>query len=228
MRQSNTNKHRIYRTISSLSYKNMLRHLQSLWILLLSLFIIACPQSQKHPKNQLDQQTSTPDTATTLTQLIATMPDTLESSSRTVQDRWDDFRAAKDSVDAALARNDFQTTKLALLRAAQYALELDRKDIAAWQLNNIGYYSIEEFKKRTDYNSRMKTIETMRQGPEKFVYTKETKQLFRQNLSLLIEAAKHLEEAYELDKEYDDNGRTRKIYSNLTFIDWVRNFVNDN
>jgi hypothetical protein len=206
----------------------MLRQLQSLWILLLTLFIIACPQSQKRPKNQLDQPASTPDTATTLTQLIATMSDTLESSPGTVQDRWDDFRAAKDSVDSALARNDFQTTKLALLKAAQYALELNRKDIAAWQLNNIGYYSIEEFKKRTDYSSRMKTIEAMRRGPEKFVYTKETKQLFRQNLPLLIEATKYLEEAYELDKEYDDNSRTRKIYSNLTFIDWIRNFVNDN
>jgi len=228
MCQSNLNKHRIYRTLSLPSFKNMLRQLQSLWILLLTLFIIACPQSQKHPKNQLDQPTSTPDTATTLTQLIATMSDTLESSPKTVQDRWDDFRAAKDSVDSALARNDFQTTKLALLRAAQYAFQLDRKDIAAWQLNNIGYYSIEEFKKRTDYSSRMKTIEMMQRGPEKFVYIKETKQLFKQNLPLLIEATKYLEEAYELDKEYDDNSRTRKIYSNLTFIDWVRNFVNDN
>lgn len=228
MRQSNINKHRIYRTLSLLSCKNMLRHLQLLWILLLTLFIIACPQSQKRLKNQLDQPTSTPDTATTLTQLIATMSDTLESSPRTVHDRWNDFRAAKDSVDSALARNDFQTTKLALLRAAQYALELDHKDIAAWQLNNIGYYSIEEFKKRTDYSSRMKTIESMRRGPKKIVYTKETKKLFKQNLSLLIEATKYLEEAYELDKEYDDNCRTRKIYSNLTFIDWVRIFVNNN
>jgi len=143
-----------------------------------------------------------------------------------VSQLWAEFYAARDSAEAARNRHDIAAITAALLKASRAAISLHRKDLAAWQLNNIGYFSIEEFKKRTDYTFRLNTIEKMRRGPEKVVYIKETKRIFRDNLYLLTEATKHLEEAYEMDKDMNDDERTQKIYSNLAFIDWVRNFAN--
>ncbi len=142
-----------------------------------------------------------------------------------VSQLWAEFYAARDSAEATRDRRDIAAVTAALLKASHAALNLNRKDLAAWQLNNIGYYSIEEFKKRTDYTFRLSTIEKMRRGPEKVVYIKETKRIFKDNLYLLTDATKHLEEAYEMDKDMNDDDRTQKIYSNLAFIDWVRNFA---
>jgi len=200
--------------------------LQILLTIVVTIILTSCTQLQKRQKNQKDQQAKQIDSIAVVPESVFTAPDTLKHLNRTVQEMWEDFRAAKDSVDSARARNDFDATILALLKAAHHANELDRNDIVAWQLNNIGFYSIEEFKKRTNYTVRMHTIESMRRGPEKIVYIKETKRLFKENLSLLIEGNKHLEEAYEVDKNLNDNERTQKIYSNLKYIDWVRIFVN--
>ncbi|MCK4641593.1 MAG: hypothetical protein KAU06_09650 [Candidatus Marinimicrobia bacterium] len=218
------------------SYSDRLKHilfcrisrnsLQILLIILVTIIFTNCTKLQKRQKNQKDQQAEQIDSIAVVPESVFTTPDTLEHLNRTVQEMWEDFRAAKDSVDSARARNDFDATILALLKAAHHAKELNRDDIVAWQLNNIGFYSIDEFKKRTDYTVRMRNIESMRRGPEKTVYIKETKRLFKENLSLLIEGTKHLEEAYEVDKNLDDNDRTQKIYSNLIYIDWIRNFVN--
>jgi len=143
-----------------------------------------------------------------------------------VSQLWVDFYAARDSAEAARERGDIGIVTTVLLKAFHAAISLDRKDLAAWQLNNIGYYSIEEFKARTNYTSRLSTIENMRRGPQKDLYIKETKRIFRDNLDLLTEATKHLEEAYEMDKDLNEDERTQKIYSNLAFIDWVRNYAN--
>ncbi|MCG2715227.1 MAG: hypothetical protein L6422_02900 [Candidatus Marinimicrobia bacterium] len=202
--------------------------MQILLIIVVTIIFTNCTQQQKRQKNQKDQQAEQIDSTAAVPKPLVFTPDTSESLNRAVQEMWEDFRAAKDSVDSSRARNDFNATILALLKAAHHAKELDRDDIVAWQLNNIGFYSIEEFKKRTDYTNRMSNIESMRRGPEKIVYIKETKRLFKENLSLLIEGTKHLEEAYELDKNLDDNDRTQKIYSNLKYTDWIRNFVIDN
>lgn len=200
--------------------------LQILLAILFLIFFTNCTKLQKRQKNQKDQQAEQIDSIAVVPESVFTAPDTLEHLNKTVQEMWEDFRAAKDSVDSARTRNDFDATILALLKAAHHAKELNRDDIVAWQLNNIGFYSIDEFKKRTDYTVRMRNIESMRRGPEKIVYIKETKRLFKENLPLLIEGTKHLEEAYEVDKNLDDNDRTQKIYSNLKYIDWIRNFVN--
>jgi len=143
-----------------------------------------------------------------------------------VSQLWAEFYAARDSAEAARSRGDIATVTAALVKASRAAISLNRKDLAAWQLNNIGYYSIEEFKKRTDYTSRLSATENMRRGPQKDLYIKETKRIFRDNLYLLMDVTKYLEEAYEMDKDLDDDERTQKIYSNLTFVDWVRNYVN--
>ena len=139
---------------------------------------------------------------------------------------WAEYYAARDSAEAARSRGDIAAVTAALVKASHAAISLNRKDLAAWQLNNIGYYSIEEFKERTDYTSRLSATENMRRGPQKDLYIKETKRIFRDNLYLLMDVTKYLEEAYEMDKDLNDDERTQKIYSNLTFVDWVRNYVN--
>lgn len=191
--------------------------------ILLSVLCIAVMCSKSRPESNQKTTTGKADTVTTLPEKF--IPES-SGANRTVQQMWNDFYAAKDSVDSALVRSDFRAVRHFLKKAAFHAVEVSRKDIAAWQLNNIGYYSIVEFKHKTDYDQRMRTIENMRRGPEKIVYIKETKELFKKHLPLLLEASQYLEEAYELDKDFNDEDRTEKIYSNLAFIDWVRNFTN--
>lgn len=186
----------------------------------ISIFWIMCPKSDsaKNPdsvKNDID---------TVISNQTPVQEDTLIDN-RTVQQMWNDFYAAKNAADSARTEENYPLVKEYLKKAAFHAMEVSRNDIAAWQLNNIGYYSIEEFKNITDYDNRMRNIENMRQGPKKITYIKQTKELFKKHLPILLNATKFLEEAYELDKDFDDNDRSSKIYSNLTYIDWVRNFT---
>lgn len=207
--------------ITMTRFSNPLKYLPPSILLSIVFFGVMCSKSK--PETKQTTTTEQMDTVTTTQEKF--LPETTDSN-RTVQQMWSDFYAAKDSTDAALARSDFPAVKNFLKKAAFHAVEVSRNDIAAWQLNNIGYYSIVEFKQKTDYDQRLRTIENMRRGPEKIVYIRETKELFKEHLPLLLEAAKYLEDAYELDKDFNDEDRTQKIYSNLAFIDWVRNFTN--
>lgn len=186
-------------------------------VLCLSFLWLTCAKSGSEDTQKLPVKK--PDTTITVERPAAA------DSNRTIEQMWRDFYTAKDSVDAALNRGDFEAVRNFLKQAAFHAMEVSRPDITAWQLNNIGYYSIVEFKQKTNYDHRMRTIENMRRGPEKIVYIKETKEIFRENLPTLLDAANYLEEAYELDKDFNDADRSHKIYSNLAFIDWVRNFT---
>jgi len=138
---------------------------------------------------------------------------------------WTKYDSAKQMVDSAVAADDLNTLMDALHKAAICAMALRRADIAAWQLNNIGYYSIEEFQKRTNYHTRMRYIERMPQDSSKFRYIEETRLILRSEMALLRNASRYLEKAYDLDSNLDDPERTQKIYSNLKYIDWVRNFI---
>lgn len=171
---------------------------------------------------------TTADTSAVIETPQTTQYSSVSTTGLSLEELWNRFYAARDSAQSAREQYRMEKVKLYLLEATEYALALERPDIAAWQLNNIGYYSIEEFKRRTEYDQRIATIESMRRGPEKIVYIKNTKRLFKANLPLLIEAEKQLEKAYDMDKDLDNNDRTQKIYSNLQFIDWIRNFINMN
>lgn len=138
---------------------------------------------------------------------------------------WAEYKAAKDAAQEAKEKENLEDLKLALLRAASFAKKLNRPDIVAWQLNNIGYYSIQEFKKKTDYDERMHTIETLNYGEEKKEYIAKTQKIFQEQMSLLTVAEKHLSDALEFDKKLNDKNRTEKINSNLRFIEWVQNFT---
>ena len=204
--------------IQSLSTRRLIWKL--LVFLLFSTLWIMCTKSS--PDNTHNPPVKGVDTVKIIQKQI---PQDTSGLNRPTEEVWNDFYTAKNSADSALSRGDYSLLKDYLKKAAFYAMEVSRDDIAAWQLNNIGYYSIEEFKQNTNYNNRMQTVENMRRGPAKIVYIKETKQIFKKHLPILLDATSYLEEAYELDKDFNDNERTEIIYSNLAYIDWVRNFT---
>lgn len=144
----------------------------------------------------------------------------------TESEMWAEYNAAKEAARKAREKSNQEDLKLALLRAASYAKKLNRPDIVAWQLNNIGYYSILEFKKRTDYDARMQAIETMKYDSTKINYMEQTRDVFLKQMDMLNVAAKHLNDALEFDSKLNDKNRTEKITSNLKFIEWVQQFTN--
>lgn len=143
----------------------------------------------------------------------------------TVQELWQKYREHREASKAAFNNSEFQQTIKNLKLAGQYAIQLQREDLAAWQYNNIGYYSILEFKGRTNYDFRTNQLRRITNEKEKQKYLEETKQLFNENMKILTDAQVYLEKAYKIDEKFDEQSRTDKIYSNLQFIDWVNNFL---
>ena len=135
--------------------------------------------------------------------------------------------AAKANLETAKQKDDIIEIKKYILEAAFFANQLNRKDIEAWQYNNISYFSIEEFKKRTDYNTRMRKIESMKPGEDKNVYIQEVKKNFLIEKPLIIDAEKYLVEAQNIDKELDDEARTAIINSNLQFVKFIKDFIGE-
>jgi hypothetical protein len=144
-----------------------------------------------------------------------------------VMELWEKYREFREASKVALNNSEFQQALTNLKLAAKYASQLERDDLAAWQYNNIGYYSILEFKGRTNYDFRIHNLRTFTNQKERDAYLEETKKIFKENLKILTDAETYLEKAYEIDKKYDDQNRTDKIYSNLKYIDWVKNFLNN-
>jgi hypothetical protein len=141
---------------------------------------------------------------------------------------WAAYNAAKAAAEEAKEDGDIETAIKELLRAANYAKKLNRPEIAAWQLNNIGYYSIQKFREVTDYDNRMAKLNSMKPGKQKEEYLNETMSLLKRNKSLLTSAKPHLKEAQEIDNKLEESNRTEVIKSNLEFIKWVENFLSNN
>jgi len=142
-------------------------------------------------------------------------------------DLWRGYQDARATFQRARADGDFEKSIGALLDAARFASALNRPDIEAWQYNNIGYYSILEFKERTDYDARMTGMQAMKPGAEKTAYTEETRSVFRRSFPVLERGMDALEKAEGIHAEPDDAKRQETIESNLRFIQWVRDFLGE-
>jgi hypothetical protein len=136
---------------------------------------------------------------------------------------WDAYRKTKAELENAQKSNQFDKIIELLKKTIQYAKELDRLDIAAWQMNNIGYYSIEEFKWRTSYDTRFNKLNQMQSGDEKMTYLLETKKKFASEYFLLKNALPYLQEAEMIDKNMNDEKRIKIINSNILFIQNIKN-----
>ncbi len=177
-----------------------------------------------------DDNTSKTDTAETSSeQIVEKLPKIkpVEYSQVTSEaDLWSAYNQARDEITQYKENGDFDSLLISLNKAASIAQKLNRPDIASWQYNNIGFYSINEFKKRTDYASRMKDLEIMPYGDEKVLYVQETKDKINSELDLLKSARESLYDAMELNNQSPDKNREKIIDSNLQFVNSIFEFLN--
>ncbi len=147
---------------------------------------------------------------------------------KSISELWHIYKTSKARATKYISENNLDSIIIYLNRAAEAAYELSREDIATWQLNNIGYYSINEFKKITDYDRRMQQLATMKNLKEKGLYLEETKSVFAKHFHILSNAENYLYKAQIMDSELEKSDRTEIIDRNIQFIDWVNNFITDN
>lgn len=152
-------------------------------------------------------------------------PEKISGKEYSVQELWANYRESREKSKIAFNNSEFHQAIIHLKQTAKYAGLLERDDLKAWQYNNIGYYSTLEFKGLTNYDFRLQKLRTFKKKEARDTYLAETKEIFQKNLKILTDAEIFLEEAYKIDKNYNDKNRTDKIYSNLKFIDWVKNFL---
>jgi len=146
---------------------------------------------------------------------------------KSISELWKQYKNAKESATKFIAENNLDSIITYLDLSASASYELSREDIATWQLNNIGHYSIIEFKRITDYESRIQKIATIENLKKKGLFIQETKTAFKENYHILTRAEKYLHKAQVLDSELEASESTKAIESNLIFIDWVGNYISD-
>jgi hypothetical protein len=144
---------------------------------------------------------------------------------QSISELWSTYKKAKDDVNKALDDNDIETVVANLAIAGRCTQQLGRLDISAWQYNNIGHYSITEFKRRTGYDQRLQKLATMAAGNAKIGYQQATKDLFFREYPLLDNSEKYLQRAQIIDDDLEPSRRTDAIQSNLDFIEWIKNFT---
>lgn len=149
------------------------------------------------------------------------------STPMTKAELWEKYNNSRQEVNLYKENWDFEKLINSLNQTAEISQKLQRPDIASWQFNNIGYYSIVEFKRRTDYNNRFKDIEAMPYGQEKIQFINETKEIFRREMDLLTSAQESLYDAIEIDNLAPDKERQKIINSNINYINSVKNFIKE-
>lgn len=143
-----------------------------------------------------------------------------------ISELWNTYKTAKASATEASNNGDLISLIENCEISASAAIELNRGDLAADQLNRIGVYSIDEFSQKTNYNDRIQTLAIIEDPIKRNEYHIATKDVFMQNYKILLDAEPYLQQAYKLDKNYSHSGRSESINRNLNFIRWVRKFLN--
>jgi len=157
--------------------------------------------------------------------IIEKTTDNISEKEITSAQLWQKYRESREASKEALNNSQFQQAIDRLKVAAINAEKLDRGDLAAWQYNNIGYYSILEFKGITNYDYRLHQLRAITEKEANKQYLADTKKVFNDNIKILRDAKIHLERALEIDASYTEKNRTEKIKSNLQFINWIENFI---
>ena len=144
---------------------------------------------------------------------------------KSISELWEKYKFAKAKAAKFNSSNNLDSIIVYLSVARDAAYELSREDIATWQLNNIGYYSINEFKRKTDYDNRMQKLVTFTDINKKALYIEDTKSTFRNNFTILSRAQKYLQKAQILDSELEKSERSETIFKNLQFIEWIEDYI---
>lgn len=146
---------------------------------------------------------------------------------KSISELWKQYKDAKAAATKFINQKKLDSIIVYLNIAADAAYELSREDIATWQLNNIGYYSINEFKSKTDYDNRMQQLAIIKNFKERALYSEETKSMFQEYFNILLRAESYLHKAQLMDAELEPSERTKTIESNIQFINWVGNYISD-
>ncbi|VAX29215.1 hypothetical protein MNBD_IGNAVI01-330 [hydrothermal vent metagenome] len=160
-----------------------------------------------------------------VTNIIENSPKLNNAEVPSISELWNTYKKCKAEAETDYKDGDIQAMVKNFAASANAAIELSRDDLAAWQLNNIGHYSIEEFTQRTDYQERVRTLAIMKDQTQRDAYYNETKQVFKQNYHLLKSSEPYLKKAKRLDRKYKRSDRTDAIKNNLSFIKWVKEFL---
>lgn len=179
-------------------------------------------------------------TAVTITPAVA--PTNVPSRITKSKDKiWADYYAAKNVRDLAANAQDTkevtrQILKMNDLLEQLLQLPLTTAEVAvinnnlAWQLNNVGFNIIAEFKLRTDYVANNRRLGEIVSRKDKLAFLATFKLACKKELPFLEEAESYLLAALTIDGKgpwVDTKARKKLIESNLNFIDWVRNFCAD-
>lgn len=138
---------------------------------------------------------------------------------------WKKYKEIKNKINEAKAKNQFENLIKLLKKEADISRKLGRKDIEAWQLNNIGYYSIEEFKKRVNYDKMIAKINSEKDRKRRAKLYQELQKQMRKHLALLTSSYKDLILAKKLSKEVGDKKQQKIIKNNITFIDDIKKML---
>ncbi len=212
--------------------------------ILILLFLFSCQKdktrnTQAEEKKQEVRDTTTTSKEKTATKNVETEKPLSEESKKvenilekttlnkvkSISELWRQYKSSKASANMYISESKLDSVVTYLSLAADAAYELNRKDIATWQLNNIGYHSINKFKKETDYDSRMQQLAMFKNLRKKGLFIEETKNVFRNNFDILSRAKKYLHNAQILDNELEPTDRTGIIKSNIEFIEWIENYI---
>ncbi|PKL92777.1 MAG: hypothetical protein CVV21_00070 [Candidatus Goldiibacteriota bacterium HGW-Goldbacteria-1] len=148
----------------------------------------------------------------------------VQAASWTVYEDYTAYKAVKDAAAKASDEGNTTASVAKYKEAASLAAKSATKEIQAWQLNSAAYELIKVFKKNTDYSAKIEQLSGMTPSKEKFAAQKDIAVILESNMGLLDEAKGILEEAKALE---GGEGPAEKIASNLDFISWVNQFLED-
>ena len=149
-----------------------------------------------------------------------------------VGDAFKKFQTLHDLREIVSAAHDYRQAVRYTVQMLELTITMERKDIQAWQLNNMGWYIISEFKLATKYTASIEQLKLLAPADKKIAVAA-LQERCRAQLSSLLLAKTYLTDAWELNQSLyptavnkkDLKEQTRAIESNLRFIDWVTNFV---
>jgi hypothetical protein len=138
------------------------------------------------------------------------------------------YRIAKEEYREAKEKEDFDLISISLKKYIEYAIKLNKIEVATWQYNNLAYYNIMEFCYRTDYENRKNIIYKMKNGIDKENYINESKKIFLLEYIFIEEAEKYIIQAEILNNHCDiaqNEERTKYINNNSHFINEIKKFL---
>ena len=138
---------------------------------------------------------------------------------------WKLYGETKSKIKQAKMNEEFSDLIKLLKKQVQISKQLGRKDIEAWQLNNIGYYSIEEFKKRIKYDETMAKIYATTEKKKRKKLYNDLKERMKKNYKILHDSYEYLVKAQKISSQNNDKKQQKIIANNISFINDIKKMI---